>query len=63
MRLPTWGAPDDNQSPCLQRAQAVADMALIASQRLDELIVAQYGPTLGPPIFSHQALQAVALQP
>jgi hypothetical protein len=34
-----------------------------SSQRLDELIVTQYGPTLGPPIRSHQALQAVALRP
>ena len=56
MCLPAWGPMDDDQPSRLQRAQAVADIAFIASQGLDKLIMAHEGHTLGPPIVSHQAL-------
>lgn len=55
MCLPAWGPIDANQLSPLQRTQAVADIALIASQGFDKLIMAQEGPTLSPPICSHQA--------
>ena len=41
----------------------MADIALIASQRLDELMMAQDGAALGASIFRHQALEDVALEP
>jgi hypothetical protein len=62
MCLPAWGPMDADQPSRLQRAQAVADIACIASQGLDKLIMAPEGHALGAPIFSHQALEDVALQ-
>lgn len=56
MCLPAWGPMDADQPSRLQRAQAVAAMACIASQGLDKRIMAHEGHTLGPPICSHQAL-------
>ena len=63
MGLATRGPTDDNQAARLQGSQAVAHIAFIASQRLDEFIMAQNRPTLGPSIFRHQALEDLALQP
>ena len=54
---------DDNQAARLQSAQTVADITLIVSQRLDELIMAQDGAALGASILRHQTLENVALQP
>ena len=46
-----------------QGAQAVTDLAFIASQSLHEFIMAQDGPALGASRVRHQALEDLALQP
>ena len=45
MRLHAWGSLDDKQPSRLQRVQAVADIALMAFQRLDALITTHDGPS------------------